>query len=261
VKRIILGDEYKSFPVSPAATEQPSNPSRSTGRRLKGALSFKIGTAIVSGEFQPGQILPSEVEFATTFGVSRGAVRETVRTLAAKGLVESRPKAGTMVLQRSRWNLLDPEVLAWAFVGEPDLWFVRDLFELRGIIEPAAARLAALRHNRADLLAMKQALVVMRRFSTGEEEGQIADYQFHAAILAATQNNAMMSLTATVGAAVRLTTQFKQRAKALPRDPVADHVAVYDAIAAADSEAAAELMSALVKSAFEDTRTALERKE
>ena len=64
--------------------------------------------------------------------------REAIQVLTAKGLVESRPKAGTRVLPRNRWNLLDPDVLAWAFAGEPDIQFVRDLFELRAIVEPAA---------------------------------------------------------------------------------------------------------------------------
>ena len=81
--------------------------------------------------------------------------------LTAKGLVESRPKAGTRVLPRNRWNLLDPEVLAWAFAGEPDMEFIRNLFELRAIVEPAAAALAAQRRSSADLAKMKEALAGM----------------------------------------------------------------------------------------------------
>ena len=90
--------------------------------------------------------------------MSRSAYREAVQVLSAKGLVESRPKTGTRVLPRNRWNLLDPDVLAWAFSGEPDIHFVRSLFELRAIVEPAAARLAAERRDKVDLKEMRDAL-------------------------------------------------------------------------------------------------------
>ena len=90
-----------------------------------------------------------------TLGVSRAAYREGVQVLIAKGLVESRPKAGTRVLPRDHWNLLDPDVLAWAFAREPDQRLIDSLFELRGIVEPAAAALAAERTSREDLQRMK----------------------------------------------------------------------------------------------------------
>lgn len=130
-------------------------PRRGTGRRLHGAVAHKLGTAILSGDYAPGDTLSGEVEFSKSLDVSRSAYREAIQVLTAKGLVDSRPKIGTRVLPRSRWNLLDPDVLAWAFAGEPDLDFIRSLFELRGIIEPAAAALAADRRDRSDLKAMK----------------------------------------------------------------------------------------------------------
>src|SRR5207237_9005935 len=99
--------------------------------------------------------LPTEAMAAAPLGVSRAAYREAVQTLIAKGLVESRPKAGTRVLPRERWNLLDPDVLAWAFAREPDLRLIDSLFELRGIIEPAAAELAAERRTRDALQQVK----------------------------------------------------------------------------------------------------------
>ena len=126
----------------------PDNPGRSTGRRLHGAIAHRLGSAILSGEYQPGDTLSSEVAFSEALQVSRSAYREAMQALAAKGLLESRPKTGTRVLPRTRWNLLDPDVLAWAFAGEPDPQFVSSLFGLRGIVEPAAARLAAERRDR-----------------------------------------------------------------------------------------------------------------
>jgi len=232
---------------------------RGTGRRLHGAIAHKLGVAIMSGEYAPGDTLSGEVAFSEALDVSRSAYREAVQVLAAKGLVESRPKTGTRVLPRSRWNLLDPDVLAWAFSGEPDRELVRSLFELRGVVEPAAARFAAERRDRADLKTMKEALAGMRRHTLATEPGRAADRDFHDAILRATRNDALIVLSASIGAAVNWTTQYKQRSRALPRNPIPDHVRVYEAIAAGDGDAAAEAMRVLVDLALEDTSSAMER--
>jgi DNA-binding FadR family transcriptional regulator len=230
---------------------------RGTGRRLHGAIAHKLGTAILSGEYIPGDTLSGEVAFSEALDVSRTAYREAVQVLAAKGLVESRPKTGTRVLPRNRWNLLDPDVLAWAFAGEPDIDLVRALFELRAIVEPAAAALAAERRDRTDLNTMKDALTAMRRHTLATEAGRAADREFHNAVLHATRNDALIVLSASIGAAVSWTTQFKQRARALPRNPIPDHVRVYDAIAAADPVAASAAMRMLVDLALDDTRLAM----
>lgn len=232
---------------------------RGTGRRLHGAIAHKLGTAILSGEYASGDTLSGEIAFSEQLNVSRSAYREAMQVLAAKGLVESRPKAGTRVLPRDRWNLLDPDVLAWAFAGEPDMEFVRSLFELRTIVEPAAAGLAALRRNRADLKVMKDSLTAMRRLTLATEAGRAADRDFHSAILRATHNDALVVLSASIGAAVNWTTQFKQRVRDLPRNPIPDHARVHDAIAAQDAPAATEAMRALVELALEDTRIAMRR--
>jgi DNA-binding FadR family transcriptional regulator len=232
-------------------------PVRGPGRRLHGAIAHKLGMAILSGQYQPGDTLSGEVAFAEELEVSRSAYREAIQVLTAKGLVESRPKAGTRVLPRTRWNLLDPEVLAWAFAGEPDIQFVRDLFELRAIVEPAAARLAAQRRDKDDIRIMKDALAAMRRHTLATDAGRAADRDFHNAILQATRNDALIVLTASIGAAVNWTTQFKQRARALPRNPIPDHARVFDAIAAGDPQGAADAMGALVDLALEDTASAM----
>jgi DNA-binding FadR family transcriptional regulator len=211
----------------------------------------------VSGAIAPGERLTSEVANSEKLDVSRSAYREAMQVLTAKGLVESRPKAGTRVLPRSRWNLLDPTVLAWAFSGEPNIDFVRDLFELRAMVEPEAARLAAERRDKDDLKAMKDALARMRRHTLATDAGRAADRDFHDTLLRATRNEVLCSLSASIGAAVSWTTQFKQRSRALPRDPVPDHTRVYDAIAAGDGDAASEAMRSLIELAHEDTRLAM----
>lgn len=242
-------------------TSRKTDETRGPGRRLHGAIAHRLGTDILSGKYAPGDVLSGEVAFAEELKVSRSAYREAIQVLTAKGLVASRPKAGTRVLPRERWNLLDPDVLGWAFAGEPDIEFVRSLFELRAIVEPAAARFAARRRDKVDLKTMKDALAAMRRHTLTTDAGRAADRDFHNAILTATRNDALMVLSASIGAAVNWTTQFKQRARALPRNPIPDHVRVFDAIAAGDENAAAEAMNVLVDLALEDTRSAIEDRD
>ena len=231
---------------------------RGTGRRHHGAIAQKLGEAILSGDYAPGHVLGAEVIAAEELGVSRTAYREAVQVLTAKGLVESRPKTGTRVLPRHRWNLLDPDVLAWAFAGAPDIQFIRGLFELRAIIEPAAAALAAQRRDDADLEVMKSALIAMQEHTLSSEAGRAADRDFHTAILRATRNDALIVLSSSIGAAVNWTTQFKQRARALPRNPIPEHRHVYDAIFAGKAKAAGVAMRKLVELALDDTRRSME---
>ncbi|MDQ0008714.1 DNA-binding FadR family transcriptional regulator [Luteibacter jiangsuensis] len=243
---------------SPAVPIERERQARGTGRRLYGAIANKLGAAILSGEYQPGDVLSGEVVFSEQLDVSRTAYREAIQALAAKGLVESRPKAGTRVLPRSRWNLLDPEVLGWAFAGQPDIGFIRSLFELRAIVEPAAAALAAERRDNAALDTMRDALARMTRHTLATEAGRTADRDFHSAILHATGNDALIVLNASICAAVNWTTQFKQRQRTLPRNPIPDHRRVFVAIADRDPAAASEAMRVLVELALEDTRQAMQ---
>src|SRR5258707_1526950 len=92
-----------------AALVVPFARSQSPEISLHGRIVHAIGRRIVSGDLRPGDLLPSEPEL----GASRTVVREVVKVLSAKGLVESRPKTGTRVRPRETWNLLDPDVLAW----------------------------------------------------------------------------------------------------------------------------------------------------
>jgi DNA-binding FadR family transcriptional regulator len=225
--------------------------------RLHQAIANRLGIAILSGEYRPGDPLNGEIEQALALGVSRTPYREAIRILVSKGLLESRPKAGTHVTPRSRWNLLDPDVLAWMFMGKPDRAFIRDLFELRGLLEPAAASLAAERRSEAQLGKMRDALDAMKRHGLATPEGRAADQQFHHAILEAGGNLALASLSSSVGAAVHWTTHFKQHASKTPRDPLPEHEAVYHAVAAADPACAHAAMNELLRLALEDMAVAL----
>lgn len=228
-----------------------------SGLRIHQAIARQLGTAILNGEYQPGETLTGEIEHSSALGVSRTPYREAIRTLVAKGLLESRPKAGTRVTARERWNVLDPDVLAWMFADRPNPAFVRDLFELRDLLEPAAARFAARRRTDAQLAQMRGALDGMRDHGLASEAGQAADQAFHRVLLAASGNVALASLASSVGAAVQWTTHFKQRASTRPRDPLPEHEAVFLAIEAADADWAGLAMSELLRMAFEDMAAAL----
>src|SRR6476659_8130648 len=163
--------------------------------RLHGTIARDIGVQIVSGKFRPGNVLDGEVEASEQRRVSRTAYREALRILAAKGLVNSRPRVGTRVSALEQWQLLDPDGLAWAFSGEPEPEGLHCLFELRTIVEPAAAALAAARRDQSHLDTMRRALDAMTLHSLNVEQGRLADKEFHAALLRATANPYIVSLT------------------------------------------------------------------
>jgi DNA-binding FadR family transcriptional regulator len=220
-------------------------------------IARDLGIAIVTGHHAPGSVIPGEIEIASQRGVSRSVVREALRMLSAKGLVESRPKSGTRVRDRALWNLLDPDLLAWMFEGEPPATFVRSLFQLRMIVEPAAAEMAALSRTTDQLTRMATALDVMQAHGLGAPEGQAADQGFHNIILEATDNELLVSLSGSIGAAVRWTTIFKFRDSRRPRDPMPQHRRLYDAIAARDAAAARDATIVLLQQAHEDTERLL----
>lgn len=240
----LLGGLSKDLDL--ARARQPRSP------RLHDTVARRIGTAILSGALAPGAALGGEIEEAEAAGVSRTAYREAVRILVAKGLIESRPRAGTRVTARRRWALLDPEVLEWMFATRPDPRFVADVFELRRVIEPAAAAFAATRAGPAHLAAMDAGLAGMRRHGLATVEGQAADRDFHAAILDATGNETFATLSSSIGAAVRWTTQFKQREGRIGRDSLPEHEALRDAIASRDPDAARRAMEHLLRLAEAD---------
>jgi DNA-binding FadR family transcriptional regulator len=211
---------------------------------------------IVSGRHPAGELLETESNASERHHVSRPAYREAVRMLAAKGLVESRPKVGTRVTAREKWHLLDPDVLSWMFQSQPDDHLLDALFELRMIVEPQAAALAAKRRTSEHLDRMKRGLAAMLEHSLASAEGRAGDQEFHAALLVASDNPFLRTLTTSVSTAVAWTTELKQRVRPLVRDPIPDHERVYEAIAARDTEGARAAMAKLVELALFDTKTA-----
>ncbi|MBB4152434.1 DNA-binding FadR family transcriptional regulator [Sphingomonas jinjuensis] len=229
------------------------------GRPAHRELAQRMGVEIVTGAREPGSTLPGEIELAERAGVSRSVIREALRMLSAKGLVDSKPKAGTRVRERHDWNLLDPELLGWMFEGpQPSLKFVRSLFQLRLIVEPAAAELAAVNRTTRQLSRMGHSLEEMGAHGLGSDVGRAADQSFHAVLLEATDNELLVSLSASIAAAVRWTTLFKYRGTKPPRDPLPEHRVLFEAIANSDPTAAREATLTLVRQAQADTEMAIE---
>jgi DNA-binding FadR family transcriptional regulator len=228
--------------------------------RLHGTIAQDLGSQIVTGDLKPGTVLDNEVEASEGLKVSRTAYREAVRILAAKGLVEARPRVGTRVSDLHRWHLLDPDVLGWIFSGEPVPQLIEGLFELRRIVEPAAAGLAAARRTAADLKVMERALESMSKYSLANEAGRAGDQEFHAALLSASGNPFLESLTSSIAAAVARTTLFKQRHQPLMRDPIPDHVSVFEAVRDRKSKRAEQAMARLIDLALRDTTQAREQR-
>jgi DNA-binding FadR family transcriptional regulator len=227
---------------------------RSKGRplRVNGTVAQEIGMAIVSGKLKPGEVLDNEVEAAHLRKVSRNTYREAMRMLVAKGLIVSRTRTGTRVSEISEWNVLDPDVLAWTFSKSPRPEVIHALFELRSVVEPAAAALAAARRRPRQLELMKNALAEMKARTLNTPEGRAADSAFHAALLESTFNPFVVSLTKGVTGAITALTEFKLRLARVLRDPVPDHEQVYEAILAKDSQAAREAMNNLIRLAILD---------
>ena len=214
--------------------------------RLSEMVAGTIGRRIVSGKYKPGETLPTEPKIQAEFGVSRTAVREAVRLLAAKGLTASRPKIGTRVRPTVDWNMLDSDILRWQLDQDPSEAFIHSLFEMREIIEPAASSLAAERATEAELEIMSVAMDGIQNEARGSPEQIKADVEFHLSILEASRNPMLRSVGAMIQSALSITFSLGWRT-VMAKDAVLQHRAVCDAIRARDSETAFLAMRRLLR--------------
>lgn len=218
-----------------------------------------IGSRIISGELQPGDVLPKEDTLSKDYGVSRTVIREAVKGLAARGLVESRPKVGTIIRPRSDWQMLDPSVLEWVAASETDMEFMLHLAEVRLAIEPATAALAARNATPEDIERLAEAYTQLEVAIEDETAWATADLAFHEAIVAGGHNEFL----AYVVRALRRPLHSKRLinislAHLLEQDDVAEpyqspadevlsrHRDVYEAIARHDEKAAREASEQLL---------------
>ena len=200
-----------------------------------------LGREIAQDVIPAGTALPPEPNLEARFGVGRGVVREAVKTLAAKGLVSVRPRHGTHVLPRNEWSLLDRDVLSW-LIGqdEPD----RDLFlaiqEVRSIIEPAAAALAA-RAQQGRSRRINAALAAMET-SKDHASAIAADKAFHLAILDATHNPVLQGFRGAIDTILSAVFVVAIGSAGWFKDNLPNHAAAARAIDAGDAEKARAAM-------------------
>jgi len=209
-----------------------------------GMMVSALGAAIVRGEIAPGSVLPPEHELEARYGVGRSVVREAMKTLAAKGLVSVRPRHGTHVRPVHDWTLLDRDVLGWMRTGDgldPEL--LTALEETRGIIEPAAAALAAQRATPEDCLCINAALEAMEEGQHDPQAAIAADKAFHLAVLEATHNPVLRSFRGAIDAILSAVFDITVGVFAgnLP-----NHAAVAQAISARDPARARQAMEILL---------------
>jgi GntR family galactonate operon transcriptional repressor len=175
-------------------------------RNLFGRTVEELGSRIVRGALKPGQLL-LESDVCQELGASRTVVREALKSLSAKGLVDTRTRTGTRVLEATHWNLLDLDVLGWRYAAMPRMQFFRELFELRRMIEPSAAALAAERATKADIEAIARAYADMQSAPHESAAAIDADLRFHRAVLAAAHNELLAQMAGVIGAG--LLTSFR----------------------------------------------------
>jgi DNA-binding FadR family transcriptional regulator len=226
------------------------------GRGLHGEVVELLGRRILSGDLADGETL-DVAGLEQQLDVSRSVLREALRVLKAKGLIDARPKRGTFVQPRTEWRLLDPDVVRWQFEGRDDSQFLDDLSEVRGIIEPASARLAALRRTDEDIVALELAIDRMAAAARGDGDGDAvdADVAFHRAMLAATHNELLVRMEVVLETGLAARDRLVHGA-VQDDDPTPAHAAVLNAVRARDPEAAGAAASALLAKSLLDVEKA-----
>lgn len=231
---------------------EPREATRTYSRRsLHGQIAHDIGARILNGDLPPGQVLPNEATLSAELKVSRTALREAIKVLAAKGLVESRPKTGTRVRPRESWNLLDPDILSWLFASGPNREAVTTLFEIREIFEPEAAAMAARRATKAQVGLITDAFVDMQAAGDDVLAGIAPDLRFHQNILAATGNELLRSLGAMIEVALAASFKVSSSQPDVQLNALDLHKRVLDAIAEGKQDVARQAMIVLLKEARE----------
>jgi len=240
-------------------------------RGVLGSVASGLGRRIVAGEWKTNETLPTETALMEELQVGRSVVRESIRILNAKGLVRSRQMAGTTVMPRSHWRLLDPDLIQWRMEAADRTILLRDLLQVRLTLEPGVAWAATANGSPAAKArihaAWRAKLGVLREKSvTPEEQRQlfiIHDLEFHRAFLAAVGSEILEQLFSVIEAALSLMIDVQMQARGSTTALVGMeesnqlHQEVYDAFAAGDPDAAETAMRFLIQSAIIDANRGL----
>lgn len=211
-------------------------------QRVHNAIARQIARSIVSGALAPGQQLPSETELTGEFGVSRAVVREALRSLAQRGLLEQSQGRRTVVLPIERWDVFDQLVLTTMREEGKIFPVLQDFSMIRSSLEPHVAFQAARSVTPELVASLEETLAEMERLATRHEGYYLADLDFHAGLALAAGSRVIYRLMKVIG------TMFSQR-RPLPGDAheeriraIAEHRAMLAAIAAGDAVEAERLM-------------------
>ena len=226
-------------------------------KNVHGSTVDLLGEAIVTGRYVVGNTLPPEPMLCEELGVSRTVIREAVKSLIAKGLLVTGPKVGTRVLNEEQWNWFDPDVVAWQSRAGLSREVLRDLQELRRVVEPAAVRLAAERATAQDIAEIEAAYAGMKR--SIEEGGDYvsSDLRFHQGLLRASHNRMVAQMGKALGALLRTSFEISTTRPDGPALSLPLHRAVLDAIAAHSAPKAERAIIMLIDGANEDIEEVL----
>jgi DNA-binding FadR family transcriptional regulator len=226
-------------------------------KNVHGNTVDHLGEAIVAGRYAVGASLPPEPALCSELGVSRTVVREAVKSLIAKGLITTGPKVGTRVLAGEHWNWFDPDVISWQSKAGFTPEFLRDLQDLRRVVEPAAMRLAAERATAQDIAEVEAAYAGMKR--AVEEGGDYVTYdlRFHQGLLRASRNRMLVQMSKALGALLRTSFEISTRRKDGPLSSLPLHREVLDAVIAHDPDRAEKAIQQLIDGARRDIEEVL----
>lgn len=220
------------------------------GRMFSGNFTRHIvqslGKSIALGEYPQGQPLKAEAELCEEFDASRTVLREAVKMLTAKGMLDARPRRGTIVLPESQWNLSDPEILNWLLDRKGSLPIISEFADMRLAIEPAAAGLAASNLTAENRKTLINAIDRMKAAAKGEDDHLDSDIAFHVGILEASGNRFFWNMRHTIEVALRFSIRITNRRKGVERASVDDHQRILDFILNADPEGAENEMRTLL---------------
>jgi len=216
-----------------------------------------LGRAIALGEHPQGEPLKAEAALCESFDASRTVLREAVKMLTAKGMLDARPRRGTIVLPESQWNLSDPDILNWLLERKGSLPIISEFVDMRLAIEPAAAGLAASNLTDDNRIMLNKAIERMYAAERGEDDHLDADIAFHVGILEASGNRFFWNMRHTIDVALRFSIRITNRFKGVDRASVEDHQRILDFILAGDHQGAETQMRTLLLEAKTLLNTAL----
>ena len=222
----------------------------SHGRSFTHDIVQRLGQEIVTGVYGAQNPFPIEAELCKRLGASRSVLREAVKMLTTKGLLNARPRQGTWVEPESNWNLLDPDVLRWFLERKFSPALLLEFTQVRMAIEPMAAALAARLADDRAKAAIVAAMDRMRAAERGEDDPLESDIAFHVAILRASGNRFIAQLRDLIDAALRTSIRLTNRRKGARLASIAGHQRVSDAILAGDADGAGQAMRELMLEAL-----------